>query len=96
MVESVDSGRSFNPVRSLPTLASSEAAMCSGDAEGGFDWWDEANVQFTLRAAEVREPYRAHVLGLPMATATLQRCALSGTPIRRQRKGRPPTRAWWR
>jgi CRISPR-associated protein Csx14 len=77
----------FNPGQVFACLGFLEAAdVLLGDAEGGFDWWDEANVQFTLRAAGSENPI-AHVLDF-LATATLQRCAPVGYADPPPKKGK--------
>lgn len=48
----------FNPGQVFACLGFLEAAeILSGDAEGGFDWSDEANVKFILSAAGERNPF---------------------------------------
>lgn len=52
----------FNPGQVFACLGFLEAAdVLLGEAEGGFDWSDEANVQFQLRANGNKNPF-AHVL----------------------------------
>lgn len=48
----------FNPGQVFACLGFLEAAdVLLGDAEGGFDWSDEANVRFRLRAASAGNPF---------------------------------------
>lgn len=48
----------FNPGQVFACLGFLEAAdILCGDAEGGFDWRDEANVHFVLSAAGERNPF---------------------------------------
>lgn len=48
----------FNPGQVFACLGFLEAAdVLLGDAEGGFDWSDEAHVRFVLRAAGVENPF---------------------------------------
>lgn len=48
----------FNPGQVFACLGFLEAAdVLLGDAEGGFDWSDEANVRFLLRAAGDENPF---------------------------------------
>lgn len=48
----------FNPGQVFACLGFLEAAdVLLGDAEGGFDWTDEANVRFALRAAGDENPF---------------------------------------
>ena len=62
----------YNPGQVFACLGFIEAAdVLLGDAEGGFDWSDETNVQFTLRAASEENPVAA-VLEF-LAEATLRR-----------------------
>jgi CRISPR-associated protein Csx14 len=50
----------FNPGQVFACLGFMEAAeILLGDAEGGFDWSDETNVRFKLRAAGDRNPFEA-------------------------------------
>jgi CRISPR-associated protein Csx14 len=50
----------FNPGQVFACLGFLEAAeILLGDAEGGFDWSDEANVRFHLRAAGEENPIAA-------------------------------------
>lgn len=50
----------FNPGQVFACLGFLEAAeILLGDAEGGFDWSDEANVKFILRAAGEKNPVEA-------------------------------------
>lgn len=50
----------FNPGQVFACLGFMEAAeILLGDAEGGFDWSDEADVKFILRAAGERNPFEA-------------------------------------
>ncbi len=50
----------FNPGQVFACLGFLEAAeILLGDAEGGFDWSDEANVRFRLRAAGEEDPVSA-------------------------------------
>jgi CRISPR-associated protein Csb3 len=50
----------FNPGQVFACLGFLEAAeILLGDAEGGFDWSDEANVRFRLRAAGDENPIAA-------------------------------------
>jgi CRISPR-associated protein Csb3 len=67
----------FNPGQVFACLGFLEAAeVLLGDAEGGFDWQDEAVVRFLLRAAHEENPF-AIVLEF-LATAKLQRWAPIG------------------
>lgn len=62
----------FNPGQVFACLGFLEAAdVLLGDAEGGFDWTDAANVRFVLRAAGEEKPFAA-VLEF-LATAKPQR-----------------------
>ena len=48
----------FNPGQVFACLGFLEAAdVLLGDAEGGFDWSDEANVRFRLRAGGLQNPF---------------------------------------
>lgn len=50
----------FNPGQVFACLGFMEAAeILLGDAEGGFDWREETNVKFILRAAGERNPFEA-------------------------------------
>lgn len=50
----------FNPGQVFACLGFLEAAeILLGDAEGGFDWQDEANTKFILRAAGEGNPFEA-------------------------------------
>jgi CRISPR-associated protein Csx14 len=50
----------FNPGQVFACLGFMEAAeILLGDVEGGFDWSDEANVKFILRAAQEKNPFEA-------------------------------------
>lgn len=50
----------FNPGQVFACLGFLEAAeILLGDAEGGFDWSDDANTKFVLRAAGERNPFEA-------------------------------------
>jgi CRISPR-associated protein Csb3 len=50
----------YNPGQVFACLGFLEAAdVLLGDAEGGFDWRDEGNVIFVLRAADDANPYEA-------------------------------------
>lgn len=50
----------FNPGQAFACLGFLEAAdTLVGDAEGGFDWSDEANIRFVLSAAGERNPFEA-------------------------------------
>ena len=50
----------FNPGQVFACLGFLEAAeILLGDAEGGFDWSDEANVRFMLRAAGEQNPFES-------------------------------------
>ena len=67
----------FNPGQVFACLGFLEAAeILLGDAEGGFDWSDEANVRFHLRAAGAEDPVSA-VLGF-LAAAEVRRWAPLG------------------
>ena len=66
----------FNPGQVFACLGFLEAAdVLLGDAEGGFDWRDEADVRFRMRAARNENPF-AVVLAF-VATAKV----LSLTPL---------------
>lgn len=53
----------FNPGQVFACLGFLEAAdVLCGDAEGGFDWSDEAETRFCLRAGSARNPFET-VLG---------------------------------
>ena len=50
----------FNPGQVFACLGFLEAAdMLCGDTEGGFDWSDEAEVKFCLRADGDKNPFEA-------------------------------------
>ncbi len=50
----------FNPGQVFACLGFLEAAdILLGDAEGGFDWRDEGNIRFLLRASGERNPFEA-------------------------------------
>ena len=50
----------FNPGQVFACLGSLEAAdVLCGDAEGGFDWTDETEVRFCLRAEGEKNPFEA-------------------------------------
>lgn len=67
----------FNPGQVFACLGFLEAAdVLLGDAEGGFDWSDEAHVRFVLRAAGDENPF-AIVLKF-LAEAEVRRCAPIG------------------
>ena len=67
----------FNPGQVFACLGFLEAAdVLLGDAEGGFDWSDEAYVRFVLRAAGDQNPF-AVVLRF-LAEAEIRRCAPIG------------------
>ena len=67
----------FNPGQVFACLGFLEAAeVLLGDAEGGFDWSDEAHVRFILRAASDENPF-AVVLKF-LAEAEVHRCAPIG------------------
>lgn len=67
----------FNPGQVFACLGFLEAAnVLLGDAEGGFDWSDETNVRFRLRAASDKNPF-AVVLEF-LAEADLRRYAPIG------------------
>jgi CRISPR-associated protein Csx14 len=67
----------FNPGQVFACLGFLEAAdILLGDAEGGFDWSDHANVRFVLRAAGDENPF-AIVLKF-LAEAEVRRCAPVG------------------
>ncbi len=58
----------FNPGQVFACLGLLEAAdVLLGDAEGGFDWSDEADVRFVLRAAGERNPVEAVLAFLAQA-----------------------------
>lgn len=58
MVESTIPVDLFNPGQVFACLGFMEAAeILVGDAEGGFDWSDDANVHFALRARGERNPF---------------------------------------
>jgi CRISPR-associated protein Csb3 len=64
----------FNPGQVFACLGFMEAAeSLVGDAEGGFDWRDEADVRFVLRVPGNIDPI-AYVLAF-LAEAKLSRCA---------------------
>lgn len=68
----------FNPGQVFACLGFLEAAdVLLGDAEGGFDWTDEANVRFALRAAGNENPF-AVVLAF-LATANVLSLAPPGS-----------------
>ena len=63
MAESSISVDLFNPGQVFACLGFLEAAdVLCGDAEGGFDWSDEAETRFCLRAGSDRNPFKT-VLG---------------------------------
>ena len=63
MAESSISVDLFNPGQVFACLGFLEAAdVLCGDAEGGFDWSDEAETRFCLRAGSDRNPFET-VLG---------------------------------
>ena len=67
----------FNPGQVFACLGFLEAAaLVCGDAEGGFDWRDEAEVRFRLRAAGDDNPFEA-VLEF-LATAEVRAVAPEG------------------
>jgi len=67
----------FNPGQVFACLGFLEAVdVLLGDAEGGFDWSDEADVRFGLRAAGDENPF-AVVLKF-LAVAEVHRCAPIG------------------
>lgn len=78
----------FNPGQVLACLGFLEAAdVLLGDAQGGFDWSDEADVRFRLRGAGHENPFRV-VLGF-LAKAEVRRYAPAGyadQPSRKRRK----------
>ena len=60
MAESSISVDLFNPGQIFACLGFLEAAdVLCGDAEGGFDWGDEAEVRFCLRAEGEQNPFEA-------------------------------------
>ena len=60
MAESSISVDLFNPGQVFACLGFLEAAdVLCGDAEGGFDWGDEAEVRFCLRAGGEQNPFEA-------------------------------------
>jgi len=64
----------FNPGQVFACMGFLEAAeVLLGEAEGGFDWSEPANVRFVLRAADEADPV-AEVLGF-LASATAKRFA---------------------
>lgn len=67
----------FNPGQVLASLGFLEAAdaLC-GDAEGGFDWSDEANVRFVLRTKGEENPFEVVLVFL--TNAEIRRCAPIG------------------
>ena len=77
----------YNPSQVFACLGFLEAAdLLLGDAEGGFDWSDAANVAFRLGAAGDENPVAA-VLEF-LATARQDAGRLSITPILRRRRER--------
>jgi CRISPR-associated protein Csx14 len=63
----------YNPGQVFASLGFLEAAdILCGDAEGGFDWSDEADVQFVLRATGDENPF-AVVLGF-LAALEIESC----------------------
>ena len=59
----------FNPGQVFACLGFLEAAdVLRGDAEGGFDWTDDADVRFVLRAAGEENPFAAVLDVLAKAT----------------------------
>jgi CRISPR-associated protein Csx14 len=67
----------FNPGQVFACLGFLEAAdVLLGDAEGGFDWSDDANVRFLLRAAGAENPFAVALKFL--AEADICRCAPFG------------------
>jgi len=67
----------FNPGQVFACLGFMEAAdVLLGDAEGGFDWSDEAHVRFLLRAVGDENPF-AMVLKF-LAEAEVRCCAPIG------------------
>jgi CRISPR-associated protein Csx14 len=64
----------FNPGQVFACMGFLEAAeVLLGDAEGGFDWSDEANVRFHMRAAGEHNPFAAALAFI--AEADLHRVA---------------------
>jgi CRISPR-associated protein Csx14 len=81
----------FNPGQvfaCLGLLETSEALL--GEAKGGFDWNDEANVRFRLDAAGKQSPV-AHVLRF-LAKATVSSCAPALSEQSTVKWGVPTTR----
>src|SRR6266404_628894 len=67
----------FNPGQVFACVGFLEAAeLLLGDAKGGFDWSDEAQVRFRLNAKGVENPF-AVVLKF-LAEAKVRRCAPIG------------------
>src|SRR5436309_3344488 len=67
----------FNPGQVFASLGFLEAAdVLLGDAEGGFDWSNETDVHFLLRAAGDENPFTV-VLNF-LAKAEVYRCAPAG------------------
>lgn len=67
----------FNPGQVFASLGFIEAAdVLLGDAEGGFDWSDEANVRFRLRAGGDENPFGVVLRFL--VEAEIRRCAPIG------------------
>ena len=67
----------FNPGQVFACLGFMEAAdVLLGDAEGGFDWSDEADVRFVLDAGGEENPFAAVLRFL--AEADVRRCAPDG------------------
>lgn len=94
----------FNPGQVFACLGFLEAAdVLLGDAEGGFDWSDEANVNFRLRAAGEPNPVAVVLAFLaeaetapfassaaPADTFPARRADHMALPIRFDRGDRPP------
>ncbi|MEX2238005.1 MAG: type I-U CRISPR-associated protein Cas8c [Dehalococcoidia bacterium] len=71
-----------NPGQVFASLGFLEAAdILCGDAEGGFDWGDEADVKFRLHASGTENPF-AIVLGF-LAEAEIQSCGPVGYDARK-------------
>lgn len=87
MVETSIPVNLFNPGQVFACMGFLEAAdILLGDAEGGFDWSNEVDVRFRLRAEGDDNPFGA-VLGF-LAEAEIRRCAPNGytEPSKKNRK----------
>jgi CRISPR-associated protein Csb3 len=82
----------LNPGQVFASLGFLEAAdVLAGEAEGGFDWSDETDVRFRLRAVGEENPF-ATVLKF-LATAKPLRCGPLGyvdPPLKRSKAAKKP------